>query len=164
MFVGMLCLIYCLWIVMMAHKSKNFSSLSSSSLICAFHSFFSLGKVIFLVVITRWCSIWKFTSTSHSPSFIIYIYINICICLRVAVTSNCPFILLILTGATERIFVSNKWWSTLVIYTQMICVRDEREREREKSPKKMWWYASQELHLFFFFFSAIDRSSNMYNV
>ncbi len=44
MFVGMLCLIYCLWIVMMAHKSKNFSSFSSSSLICAFHSFLLAWK------------------------------------------------------------------------------------------------------------------------
>lgn len=129
---------------MMAHKSKKTSLLFRRPVwfVPVFHSFFFLlGKVIFLVVITRWCSIWKSASTSHSPSFIIYIYmyVDIYTCVCAPVTSNCSFILLALTGATERIFVFDRWWSTLVIHTQMICMRDEsereRERRREKSPK-----------------------------
>jgi len=140
--VGLLCRIYCLWIVMMAHKSKkkNFSSLSSSGLICVFHSFFSLGKV-FLVVIVRWCSFWKFTPSSYSPSFIIYIYINVyayvhqshliahsfCFYWReLHDASLCPI--------DDEVLLSfiHKW---------SVCVTKQRRRDRE-SHQKMWWYAS----------------------
>lgn len=47
----------------------------------------------------------------------------------------------------ECIVLSHRWWSTLVIDTQMICMRDEQDRQGQKSLKEMWWYASEESHL-----------------
>jgi hypothetical protein len=133
----MLCRIYCLWIVMMAHKSKkkNFSSLSSSGLICVFLAWKSLScchrtlmfvlkiyAVILLSIIHHiYINVYAYVHQSHLIAHSFCFYWR-----ELHDASLCPI--------DDEVLLSfiHKW---------SVCVTKQRRRDRE-SHQKMWWYAS----------------------
>jgi hypothetical protein len=159
----MLCLIYCLWIVMMAHKSKKllFSFVVQFDLCFSF--FFSLGKVIFLLVITRWCSIWKFVPTSHSPSFIIYFlyrytYVYVYVLQSHIIAHS--FCLYWRKLQDASLYLIDDEVLLSFIHKWSVCVMKEKERERKVTKS-----CDDTLHRSFVsFFFLFNRSSDMYNI
>lgn len=146
MFVGMLCLIYCLWIVMMAHKSKYARLLSSLSL--SLFVQFDLCSVFFFILLfphlekpsfflssrvgVRFENLRWHCTLHHSSSLSLHRW------LRALVTSNCPFILLRLEREVwnASFYLIDDEVLLSLIHKWFVCVMNkiDRQRERAKSP------------------------------